>query len=265
MSTESTSLFNEGKSCIHSVHPLSKLAFVLLTGVAVYCAPGGPWPDAVLLLLNVVLAFMAGVAGRVWKFVWRTLLPIALFMIPIHGLLFPGNSSVLVSYHGISVYSEGLAFAATILLQLATVLTASLIFVFSTDPADLITSLIQSGMPSSLAYVCGSPLLMLPAMRARVKTIQDAQRARGLDSEGSFLNRARSIAPLIFPLILGAFAEIEQRAIALELRGFSVKGARTSIRVVADSPVQLIARRLMLLLCVLLLIYKTVLYRYVAY
>ncbi|WP_421903608.1 energy-coupling factor transporter transmembrane component T family protein [Maridesulfovibrio sp.] len=265
MSTESTSLFNAGKSCIHSVHPLSKLAFVLFTGVAVYCAPGGPWPDAALLFLNVVLALVAGVAGRVWKFLWRTLLPIALFMIPIHGLLYPGNSSVLFSYQGISLYAEGLFFAATILLQLATVLTVSLIFVFTTDPADLITSLIQSGMPSSLAYVCGSPLLMLPAMRARVKTIQDAQRARGLDSEGSFLNRARSIAPLISPLILGAFAEIEQRAIALELRGFSSKGKRTSMRVVEDSFSQRFCRRLMLLICLFLLLYKTLLYHYVPY
>lgn len=265
MQTDSTSLFNEGNSCIHSVHPLNKLVFVLLTGVAVYCAPGGPWPDAFLLTFNAGLALLAGIFGRVWKFLWYTLLPIALFMIPIHGLLYPGNSTVLISYHGISLYLEGLLFAGTVLLQLTTILTVSLIFVFTTDPADLITSLIQAGLPSSLAYVCGSPLLMLPAMRTRVKTIQDAQRARGLDSDGGILKRVRSIAPLISPLILGAFSEIEQRAVALELRGFSAKGPRTSMRVVADSPGLRVVRQLMLLACVLLLLYKFILYRYVAY
>ena len=237
----------------------------MFTGVAVYCAPGGIWPDAGLFVLNTALAVLAGVAGRVWKFLLSTLLPIALFMIPIHGFLNPGNQTVLITYHGISLYTEGLQFAGTVLLQLATILSVSLLFVFTTDPADLISSLIQAGMPSSLAYVCGSPLLMLPAMRARVKTIQDAQRARGLDSEGSFLNRAKSIAPLISPLILGAFSEIEQRAIALELRGFRSNCPHTSMRVVPDSAGQRIARTLMILVCVLLLLYKIILYRYVPY
>ncbi|WP_320006550.1 energy-coupling factor transporter transmembrane component T family protein [Maridesulfovibrio sp.] len=263
MQTANVSLFCAGKSSIHSVHPLSKLALVLLTGVAVYCAPGGIWPDVGFWVLSSVLAIWAGVAVRVWKFLFATLLPIALFMIPIHGLLYPGNQTVLATYHGISLYLEGLHFAGIVLLQLAAILSMSLLFVFTTDPADLITSLIQSGMPSSLAYVCGSPLLMLPAMRARVKTIQDAQRSRGLDSEGGLLNRAKSIAPLISPLILGAFSEIEQRAIALELRGFRSRCPRTSMRIVQDSAGQRIARVLMILVCVLLLIYKTILYRYV--
>ncbi|WP_419784501.1 energy-coupling factor transporter transmembrane component T family protein [Maridesulfovibrio sp.] len=265
MQTENISLFCAGKSCVHSVHPLSKLVFVLLTGVAVYCAPGGIWPDAGLFILNTVLAVLAGVSGRVWKFLWCTLLPIALFMVPIHGFLYPGNQTVLITYHGISLYIEGLQFAGTMLLQLAAILSVSLLFVFTTDPADLITSLIQAGLPSSLAYVCGSPLLMLPAMRARVKTIQDAQRARGLDSEGRFINRVKSIGPLISPLILGAFSEIEQRAIALELRGFSATGPRTFMRVVEDSAGQRIARGVMLSVCLLLLLYKTILYRYVPY
>jgi len=46
--------------------------------------------------------------------------------------------------------------------------------------------------------------------------------------------------------VLGAFSEIEHRAIALELRGFNARGPRTSLREVADSALQRLMRRLML-------------------
>ncbi|NDV22314.1 energy-coupling factor transporter transmembrane protein EcfT [Desulfovibrio sp. JC022] len=259
------SLFIKGESCLHSVHPLSKLTYVLLTGVTVYCAPGGYLPAAILLGVNLLLAAISGILLQVWKFSWRTLLPLALFMIPIHGFLNPDNHTLLTSYHGVGLYLEGLVFAGRVLLQLAAVLCISLIFVFTTHPADLITSLTQAGLSASFAYILGSPLLLLPAMRERAKTIQDAQRARGLGSDGGVIKRIRSMAPLISPLILGAFAEIEQRAIALELRGFNSARTKTSLRVVPDSATQRAVRKLMLLVCLLLFIYKIVPYQYVSY
>jgi len=167
-------------------------------------------------------------------------------MLTIHGLLFPGNHTVAFSVHGVPIYAEGLRFAGTVLLQLTAVLTASLLFVFTTHPADFLSALNQAGWPPYAAYLMGSPLLMLPAMRARTATIQAAQRARGLDSDSGIMGRIRSLAPLVTPLVLGAFSEIEQRAIALELRGFSALGPRTSLRDVADSRAQRTLRRIML-------------------
>ena len=97
---------------------------------------------------------------------------------------------------------------------------------------------------------------MLPAMQARIGTIQAAQRARGLDSEGSLLKRMRSISPLVAPLVLGTFSEIEHRAIALELRGFHSRNVQTSLREVPDSPTQQVMRWLMMVASILLMIRK---------
>lgn len=248
MHSPSLTLYTEGTSWLHSRHPFSKLAYLLLIAVAVYCAPGAWIPDAALLVLNVALAAWCDILPAVWKLSWRTMLPLALFMLPIHGLLFPDNHTPVYTLQGITLYAEGLHFAGIILLQLATILTASLLFVFTTHPADYITSLTMAGWPPFVAYLMGSPLLMLPAMRARTATIQAAQRARGLDSEGGLMGRIRALPPLVTPLVLGAFSEIEQRAIALELRGFSATGPRTSLREVTDSALQRAARRAMLAL-----------------
>lgn len=246
MKQDELTLYVDGCSWLHNIHPLTKLTYILFVGGVVYTAPGGWVPAVVILLLNLTTGLLCGLYRSIWKFTWRMLLPLAVFMFPIHGLLFPDNHTPLFSLHAVIMYKEGVEFAIAILLQLATVLTASLLFVFSTHPAVFITSLTQAGNPPFVAYLIGGPLLMLPAMRDRIRTIQAAQRSRGLDIDGSLMKRIRSIHPLITPLVLSAFSEIEQRAVTLELKGFSLPGKKTSLRVVTDSTLQRILRWLML-------------------
>ncbi len=177
-------------------------------------------------------------------------------MIVIHGFLYPENRTILISMGGVHFYQEGFLFALNILLQLTAVLTASLIFVLCTHPTDLITAISQAGFPQSLAYLVGSPMLLLPIMRARIGTIQDAQRSRGLDSEGSFMKRFLSLFPLAAPLVLGSLVEIEQRSIALEIRGFNTPGPKTSFRTVSDTTWQQLLRWGMLSVSLLIIVYR---------
>ncbi|BCS86863.1 cobalt ABC transporter permease [Pseudodesulfovibrio sediminis] len=211
-----------------------------------------------LIVCNLVLAMMSGVLGPLWKILWRTMLPLLLFMIPIHGLLNPDNVTPVFTYHSISLYAEGLRFAAVVLVRLAAVITASLLFVLCTHPADCITAATQAGCSPSVAYLLGSPLLILPAMRARAGVIQSAQRARGLDSEGHFFKRMKALKPLVAPFVLGALVEIEQRAIALEVRGFNSRTVATSWRVLVDSKGQKGARWAMLLMVVGIIVWRIV-------
>jgi energy-coupling factor transport system permease protein len=196
------------------------------------------------------------VLQKTWRLVWRTLLPLAFFMIVIHGFLYPLNRRILISMGGVHFYQEGFFFALNILLQLTALLTASLIFVLCTHPTDLITAMSQAGFPQSIAYLIGSPMLLLPIMRARIGTIRDAQRSRGLDSEGSFIKRFLSLFPLAAPLVLGSLVEIEQRSIALEIRGFSTPGPKTSFRTVADTTLQQFLRWAMLSVSLLIIVYR---------
>ncbi len=249
-----TTLFVEGRSFIHALNPLTKLAWVLLAGTLAYGAPvrtlQAQWlVCAAILALNGCLLLLAGAAPKAWGLVWRIMLPLMLFMLPIHGLLYPGNHTVAWAWHGIAVYREGLVFAGTVLLQVVVLLSASLLFVLCTHPADMVTAVTQAGGSPKLAFLVGSPLLMLPAMRARAATVQAAQRARGLDSEGGILKRAKGLVPLVKPFLLGAIMDIEQRAVALEVRGFNSRSARTAWREVADSTAQRWGRWAMLAAC----------------
>ena len=249
-------LYVSRKTWLHGLHPFNKLTYILLTGVVVYLGPAGWYVEAILLVGNLGLALRGEVAKTTWRLAWRTLLPLAFFMIIIHGFLYPENQTVLFSFHEIHFYQEGFLFALNVLLQLAALLTASLIFVLCTHPADLITAISQAGFPQSFAYLIGSPLLLLPLMRERIGTIQDAQRSRGLDSDGHFIKRFFSLFPLVAPLVLGSLVEIEQRSIALEIRGFSVPGPKTALRTISDTTWQQLLRWTMLLVSLLIIIYR---------
>jgi energy-coupling factor transport system permease protein len=194
----------------------------------------------------------------IWKVLWRTILPLIIFMIPIHGILYPANHTPVFTYEFITFYQEGLFYAAQILLQLTIVLISSLFFVFSTHPADFIAATTQAGWPPTLAYLLGSPLLMLPAMRTRARVIQAAQRARGLDSEGNFIQRIKGVKPLLAPFVLGSLIEIEQRAIALEVRGFNSGTTMSTLRITHDSKIEKIGRKLAIALALLLIIYRII-------
>ena len=239
-------LFIPGDSRLHKLHPFNRLVYILLTGVAVYLPAGGDLIACLFIAVNILLALTAGILGPLWRLMWRTLLPLCLFMIPIHGFLHPDNCTVLFSLGWTDFYIEGLRFALGVLLKLTAILGGSLLFVFCTHPVDLITAITQAGLSQATAYLIGSPLLLLPVIRGRLTTIQAAQHSRGLRSGGNFVVRFLALFPLLAPLVLSSLVEIEQRSIALEMKNFNSPGPKTSLREVHDSPMQRLLRWSML-------------------
>jgi energy-coupling factor transport system permease protein len=83
--------------------------------------------------------------------------------------------------------------------------------------------------------VANASVQTVPAMVERAAQITAAQRARGLDTEGSVWRRIRGIVPIVGPVILGSIAEVEERTMALEARGFTRPGRRTLLWAPADT------------------------------
>jgi energy-coupling factor transport system permease protein len=84
-------------------------------------------------------------------------------------------------------------------------------------------------------------------MAERASQIIAAQRARGLDTEGSLRRRLRGVVPIAGSVILGAIAEVEERSMALEARAFTRPGRRSLLWHPPDSMAQRAARWLMVL------------------
>ena len=124
----------------------------------------------------------------------------------------------------------------------------------SDRPSLLDIDLERRGVSSRVAFVANASVQTVPAMVERAGHITAAQRARGLDTEGSVWRRVRGILPIVGPVILGSIAEVEERTMALEARAFTRPGRRTLLWAPADSGAQAVGRWALLLGLVALIV-----------
>jgi energy-coupling factor transport system permease protein len=235
-----------GPSAFHRLNPLTKATLATVTAV-VAVAIGGLIGPAILLLLAVLApAIAAGVAAPLVRTTLLVSAPLAISAVLVNLFFFPGGETVLLRIGPITATAEGLAFALEILARLLAISGAITLFYLTTRPADLVVDLERRGVSARLAFVANASVQTVPAMVERAGQITAAQRARGLDTEGSVWRRLRGILPIVGPAILGSIAEIEERTMALEARGFTRPGRRTLLWHPADSGGQAALRWLLL-------------------
>ena len=103
----------------------------------------------------------------------------------------------------------------------------------------------------------GTALSALPQTLERARRVVDALRARGFDTEGSIGTRLRGIPPLTQAIVQGLLAEVEDRSLALEVRGFRRVRRRTFLDPPTDTSGEGLLR-----LCLLALAVGGIAYRF---
>jgi energy-coupling factor transport system permease protein len=239
------SIYSPGGSALHRLHPLTKMAATALIVVAAYLLPGLLSPLA-LFLVVLLLAYTSGIMGSFLRPVLLGLLPITLSLFLIQGILFPPPGATPLPVGPIRLTREGLAFAFLISTRLLTFTSAILLLLRTTHPADLVFALTERGLPRSIGYILLVTLQIAPDMIGRATAILEAQRSRGLETQGG-VRPLRALVPLLGPLVVGALVDVEERAMALESRAYTAPGPKTSLRELVDTTGQRIARWLMLL------------------
>jgi energy-coupling factor transport system permease protein len=153
-----------------------------------------------------------------------------------------GDGSVLATFGPLSVTGEGVRLAAVVAIRVITMAGAVTLFYMTTRPSELVASLEAHGTSARLTFVIHNTIAMVPRLAERAADVAAAQRARGMDTQGSLWRRARGVVAVAAPTVLGSVAEAEARTLALETRGFGAPGRRTLLWVPPDSPLQRLAR-----------------------
>jgi energy-coupling factor transport system permease protein len=239
------SIYSPGDSPLHRLHPLTKLVAAVLIVVAAYTIPGLLSPFA-LFFVVLLLAYTGGIIESFLRPVLLGLLPIVISLFVIQGILFPPPGATALPIGPITLTREGLALAFLISTRLLTFTSAILLLLRTTHPADLVFALTERGLPRSIGYILLVTLQIAPDMISRATAILEAQRSRGLETQGG-LRRVRALVPLVGPLVVGALVDVEERAMAIESRAYTAPGPKTSLRELVDTTGQRIARRLLLL------------------
>lgn len=170
-------------------------------------------------------AAVAGVAARLARISFLLTLPIAISVVLV-SVFTRAGTHVLFSLGPFDATREGVDFAGQILVRLLAISTAIGLFGLTTDPRAFVFDLERRGLSPRFAFVAGSTIEAVPSMVTRAGVIQAAQRARGLDTEGSLARRLRGVLPLVAPVVLSSLTEVEERSLALEVRAFGRPGRR---------------------------------------
>lgn len=238
---------------LQRLHPLTKLVISLFLIVLAIVLPS-MWTGYLVFLLGVVpLALWGGILRPLWSALWKIVLPFAISMFVIQGLFWTDGTPV-ATLGPLSLKAEGLVFATTITGRLLAIMGSFLLFSLGTPPDDLMISLEERGVPNSITYIILSTIQLVPGLQVRAGKIRDAQRARGLETEGNIFQRMRSMLPLVEPLVLGSIIDVDERAIALEARGFSSDIEKTFYRTVDDRRWEQVLRWVLLIASVLLIL-----------
>ncbi|GAB4483558.1 MAG: energy-coupling factor transporter transmembrane component T [Anaerolineales bacterium] len=233
---ERLSFYVKRESALHQLNPLTKLTLIFGLILPAFLVPYYWTPHLLLVLVVFPLAFLGKVQREYFNASARLILPVCGFLFVMQALFIPGGEKVLAKVWFLTLTQESLLFAFANAIRIMVMVSSFTLFMLTTHPSELMSDLTQRGLPGQFAYVIIATLQIIPQMQAKANTIIAAQRSRGLDTESSFSRRIRALVPLVGPLVFGSLVEVEERAIAIEARGFTSRRPKSSLREILDRP-----------------------------
>lgn len=228
--------YEKKNTFIHSLSGFTKLIFLIL-----WCFASAMTFEtgilAVMLLMGAGIYYAADVK---WKQVSSVFIAIMIFMAlnlvaifffaPYQGCeIYDSRSAICHLFGNYYLTKEQLFYEFNVCIKYFTVIPSVFIFLTTTDPSELASSLNGVGLPYSIAYSIEIALRYIPDVQDEYTRIKNAQQARGIEmsAKGSLFNRIKNTSMIIFPLIFSSMEKIEVVSNAMELRGFGKKPGRT--------------------------------------
>jgi len=240
-------LFTPGQSLMHRANPLTSLVVTLWS---ISLAAILPLAGTVTFVAAIVgFAYANGVGPVTLKRLALTMIPFGIALFLVHGVLVHAPDDVRVG--PLLLSPSGFGYAATLFFRLAAMLAASLVFVATTHPSDMLKSLDARGVSPVVSYLIASPLLLLEPLSLRARGIRDAQRARGMDLTGTWRARIAALPAMLIPLVALALSDLDHRVLVLTGRAFRAHKRRTVLDAPGDDSRQMWFRRILAVVAVL--------------
>ena len=171
--------------------------------------------------------------GSVFKMIliFLTINVLAIFWLsPYQGCEIYGSKTIL--FHIVGSYdmtAEQLFYEMNVIIKYFTVVPAVFMFLVTTNPSEFAASMNRVGISYNVGYAISIALRYIPDVQGEFTKIKHAQEARGIEMSGkaSLLNRIKSTASILFPLVFSSMDRIDVVSNAMELRGYGKHKKRT--------------------------------------
>ncbi|HEY7877316.1 MAG TPA: energy-coupling factor transporter transmembrane component T [Gemmatimonadaceae bacterium] len=233
-------------SALEHWNPLTPLAAATFLVVAAYAAPQ---PAGAIASFAVALggAWVLGVGRRVSALALAVALPTSALLLTMDALVpgAPGIATHILALGPVRLDVTAVRVAMLIAAQLGAAIAAMGWVVVGVAPRRLTRALAARGLPAWAAYVLVASLEAVPEARRHAVEVMDAQRCRGLNTGGGIVGRVRALLPLAGPLSVSLVSESEERALALDARGFRPRSRRGTLTPIADPRAERVTRALL--------------------
>lgn len=215
-----------------TLDPRAKLVFATAIALVAIIIPELAALAGLAVVLVAVIAAGRGFGVRAWV---GTLAPFKI-IIPIIFILnawFYSGGTVLVGVTlagiPVTITTGGIETSAIIAARLLVIAGAASWFAATTDPELFEAALVRLGVPWGFAFLCSLTLRLVPELRDRFRTIEEAQRARGLTLSGGPFRRAKARLPMLIPFLVSVINYGYELSDALTVRDYGRTRARTSL------------------------------------
>ena len=227
-----------GKSSIHLLDPRTKLIMLVVYIVALFIA--NSWISYGLMLL--FLLTVIKVSAIPAKSIVRGMKPLVMILVftGVLNLFFTtGEGEPLVDFWVITIYAEGITRAVMMVARILMLITGTFLLTYTTSPIALTDGLEALMNPLKVIKVPVHELSMMmcialrfiPTLIEETDKIMSAQKARGADFEnGSLVERAKALIPILVPLFISAFRRADELATAMECRCYQGGDGRTKMK-----------------------------------
>ena len=251
-----------GNSLIHRLDPRTKLLATIALIAIVFVAQG----FSGFLVIAAFVLLCAISTGIHLKFLIRGLKPIFFIILFtfILNLFFQTGGETLVHVGFIRITEDGLRMASFMAVRLILLVVCSQLLTLTTSPISLTDGLETLFRPlevihfpaHEIAMMMSIALRFIPTLMDEADKIMKAQKARGANFEqGSVIERAKAMVPLLVPLFVGAFRRAEELALAMDARCYRGGAGRTRMRQLKFHFIDLLAALVLLgLLAVVILL-----------
>ena len=229
--------FFPGNSFVHRLDPRTKLILLAVYIVALFTATNWVSYAVVLAFLGLSVA----ISKIPLKSIFNGMKPLMMILVftGILNIFFTTGENVLVSFWGVTVYREGIIRAIFMVLRILMLISGTFLLTYTTSPIaltdaleSLLSPLKKIGIPvHELSMMMCIALRFIPTLIEETDKIMCAQKARGADFEnGSIIDRAKALVPILVPLFISAFRRADELATAMECRCYHGDEGRTKMK-----------------------------------
>lgn len=226
-----------GSSVIHRMDARVKIlltaVFIVMIFMADHLAGLG-----IGIIFTVLIFLISKIPGKMMLKSLKPIVPIIIFT-AILNLFFIRTGDPYFAWKFIKITDDGVNTAVFMVVRILCLIAGTSLLTYTTSPIDLTDAIERLLSPlkkikvpvHELAMMMTIALRFIPTLIEETDKIMSAQKARGANMEdGSLIQKAKALIPVLIPLFVASFRHAEELALAMECRCYHGGEGRTRMK-----------------------------------